>query len=56
MLKKQISTSSQVKIQFRAFSENKFFGVSMLKQVATFKDLSIDVSFTTVGLILTKLW
>ena len=49
------SSSAQVKIQISNFFEkkNQIFG---LASCSTCEDLSIDVSITNVGLILTKLW
>ena len=43
----------QVKIRFRALKKIRIFAFSCC---STHKDLSIDVSITNVGLILTKLW
>ena len=48
------SSSAQVKIRISNFFEkNQIFGFSCC---STREDLSIDVSITNVGLILTKLW
>ena len=44
---------AQVKILFRTFFLNQIFG---FPYCSTREDLSIDVSITNVGLILTKLW
>ena len=53
------SNSAQVKIQFKIkfkpFSKKKIKFLIFLNVVIPTKDLSIHVSFTTVGLILMKL-
>ena len=49
-------TSAQVKIQFRPFSKQKKMKIFRFLCCSTHRDLSIDVSITNVGLILTKLW
>ena len=55
-LKKKTSENKiQVKIQFRIFLKKKKKQIFMFPCCSTREDLSIDVSITIVGLILTKL-